>query len=114
MVVSNSIYRYARVSPKKANQIARVLRGKSAFDAIQLLVNLNHLVSARLFLKALKSAVANAENNHNSDSRELFLTDVVACEGPRLKRFMPAARGTAHPIKKRMSHLRVELSLIKG
>jgi large subunit ribosomal protein L22 len=65
--------------------------------------------SARLIFKTLSSAVANAENNNNLVASNLLVDNVLIEEGPVFKRFIPAARGSAHPIRKRMSHIRVIL-----
>jgi large subunit ribosomal protein L22 len=66
--------------------------------------------SARLLAKTLKSALANAENNRNLSADRLVLSQAIVNEGPRLKRFVPAARGSAHPIRKRTSHIKMVLT----
>ena len=65
--------------------------------------------SARLVSKTLKSAMANAENNHNVNPDELLVSEVVVEEGPASRRFRPCARGSAHPYKKRTCHIRITL-----
>jgi large subunit ribosomal protein L22 len=65
--------------------------------------------SARLIFKTLSSAVANAENNNNLLASDLLVDNVLIEEGPVFKRFIPAARGSAHPIRKRTSHIHVIL-----
>jgi large subunit ribosomal protein L22 len=54
--------------------------------------------------------MANAENNLNLSADDLFISEAIVDEGPALKRFRPCARGSAHPYKKRMSHLRITLT----
>ena len=63
-----------------------------------------------MFSKTLQSAISNAENNSNLSSEDLFIKEAIVDEGPALKRFRPCARGSAHPYKKRMSHLRITLT----
>jgi large subunit ribosomal protein L22 len=66
--------------------------------------------AARLLGKTLHSAIANAENNHNLNSDELVIESAIVEEGPVFRRFKAAARGSAKPIRKRTSHLRIVLS----
>lgn len=104
-----STTRYTRISPKKARDVARVLRGRPANEALELLKFIPRK-AARLLHKTLHSAIANAENNHNLNSGDLVVSQAVVEEGPAFKRFKAAARGSAKPIRKRTSHLRIVLS----
>lgn len=104
-----ALMRYSRISPIKARQVAREIQGLPAPHALEVLRFIPRK-AARLFAKTLKSAVANAENNHNLSADDLFVHRAVAEEGPAFRRFRPAARGSAHPIRKRTSHLRVILT----
>lgn len=104
-----STTRYTRISPKKARDVARVLRGRPANEALELLKFIPRK-AARLLHKTLNSAIANAENNHNLNSGDLVVSQAVVEEGPAFKRFKAAARGSAKPIRKRTSHLRIVLS----
>ncbi|MDR0595121.1 MAG: 50S ribosomal protein L22 [Puniceicoccales bacterium] len=101
-------FKYARMSAKKLRDISRILRGRRATDALSFL-KFSARKSARLIFKTLSSAVANAENNNNLLASNLLIDNVFIEEGPVFKRFIPAARGSAHPIRKRMSHIRVIL-----
>jgi len=101
--------KYSRISPKKAREVARELPGRPANEALELLKFIPRK-SARLLYKTLHSAVANAENNHNLNSGNLVIKEAVVEEGPAFKRFKPAARGSAKPIRKRTSHLRIVLA----
>lgn len=105
----SSLTKFARVSPKKANEVARVLRGRPADEALELLRFIPRK-SARLLYKTLHSAIANAENNHNLNASDLRIKRAVANEGPAFRRFKPAARGSAKPIRKRTTHLYILLS----
>ncbi|HAU59023.1 MAG TPA: 50S ribosomal protein L22 [Opitutae bacterium] len=104
-----SYSKYMRISPKKAREVARILPGRKASDAVALLKYIPRK-AARMFDKTLKSAMANAENNLNLSADDLYIREAIVDEGPALKRFRPCARGSAHPYKKRMSHLRVTLT----
>ncbi len=106
-----SLSKYVRMSPTKLQQVARVIRGMLVNDALNTLKFIPRK-SARLIEKTLKSAVANAENNHNCSSMDLIVESAVIENGPALKRWMPAARGQAHPIRKRTSHIRIVLTKI--
>ena len=108
-----SLTKYTRISPKKARQVAKELPGKPANEALELLSFIPRK-SARLLRKTLHSAVANAENNHNLNSDDLIIKEAVVEEGPAFRRFKPAARGSAKPIRKRTSHLRITLTESKN
>jgi len=103
-----AITKYVRISPFKAREVARLIQGKSAIDALTM-VNLIPRKAARLIEKTLKSAVANAENDEKEavDRSRLYVKEAVIGEGPTLKRFQPKARGSAGRIRKRSSHIRV-------
>lgn len=101
--------KYSRISPKKAREVANELRGRPANEALELLKFIPRK-AARLLHKTLHSAVANAENNHNLNSDDLVIKEAIVEEGPAFRRFKPAARGSAKPIRKRTSHLRIVLT----
>lgn len=101
--------KYSRISAKKAREVARELRGRPANEALELLQFIPRK-AARLLRKTLHSAVANAENNHNLNSDDLIIKEAIVEEGPAFRRFKPAARGSAKPIRKRTSHLRIILT----
>lgn len=104
-----ALTKYARMSPKKVREVAREIQGRPVPEALDLLRFIPRK-SARLIHKTLSSAVANAENNHNLSSDDLTVKLCLVEEGPGLRRFIPVARGSAHPIRKRMSHIRVVLT----
>lgn len=103
-----SIYKYARISSQKARQVTRAITGMPVSQALSVL-DFTPKKAAFLVGKVLRSAVANAENNHELDAEELVVRSAVATPGPTLKRIMPRARGSAAPIKKRMTHITVVL-----
>src|SRR5215210_6097370 len=104
-----SIYRYARISPFKAREVTREIQGLPVSAALDI-VAFSPKKAAGLIAKTLKSAVANAENNNNLRVEGLVVREAVVGEGPTLKRFMPRARGSAGPIRKRTSHIRIVLT----
>ncbi len=101
--------KYARMSPIKVRDITRVIQGRNAAEAVEMLRFIPRK-SARLVSKTLQSAIANAENNNNLSSDALTIQSATVEEGPAFKRFRPAARGSAHPYKKRTSHIRIILT----
>ena len=104
-----ALTRYARMSPKKMREVVRTIQGRKAPDAVDLL-SIIPRKSARLIAKTLKSAIANAENNNNLSVDSLTVKSAVIENGPVLKRFKAAARGSAAPRRKKMSHIRIILS----
>ncbi|MGL4854588.1 MAG: 50S ribosomal protein L22 [Lentisphaeria bacterium] len=104
--------KYVRISPYKAREVARLLQGKSAGEAMAL-VQFIPRKAARLFAKTLKSAIANAEENNQIGIEDLVVKQAVVGEGPTMKRFVSKARGMAGRINKRTSHLKVVLSTEK-
>lgn len=104
-----SSYRYARMSAFKVREVTREIQGLPVTDALDIL-RFTPKKAAALVNKTLKSAVANAENNNNLRVDDLTVREAVAGEGPTLKRFIPKARGSAGPIRKRMSHIFITLT----
>lgn len=106
---TQALTRHARMSPKKVQEITREIQGKKAVEALDLLSFIPRK-SARLIHKTLKSAIANAENNDSLNPDILYIEKAVVETGPVFKRFRPAARGSAKPIRKRTSHIRIVLT----
>ena len=105
---ARAVTRYVHMSPFKARQVARLIQGKTAPEALAL-VDLIPKKAARLIGKTLRSAVANAENDEKSEVSvaQLIVKEAIIGEGPTMKRFRPKARGMAGRIRKRTSHIRV-------
>jgi large subunit ribosomal protein L22 len=95
-----------RVTPRKCRLVIDLIRGKKVSDALGILANLNKS-AAPVVAKLVKSAAANAVNNNKMDESKLFVKAIYANEGPRLKRYMPRAKGSASSIIKRTSHITV-------
>ncbi len=101
-----SIYRGARISAFKAREVSRAIQGLPVAAALDLLA-FTPRKAAAMIAKTLKSAVANAENNNNLRADKLVVQEATVGEGPTFKRFQPKARGSAGPIRKRTSHIRI-------
>jgi len=101
--------KYVRSSARKARLVMDHVRGESVSDARAVLRHSPRGV-ARDLERLLKSAVANAENNHDLVGDDLYVKEIYADEGPTLRRFRPRAQGRATRIRKRTSHLTVTLS----
>ena len=102
--------RYARISPRKVQIVADLIRGKSVPQATAILMATPKAAS-ELLVKLLKSAAANAENNHQMDPEKLYVSQVFAATpGPIIKRMMPRAQGRAYRINKRTSHITIAVA----
>jgi ribosomal protein L22 len=100
--------RNVRISNRKVKIVADLIRNKNVEDALNIL-NYAPKAASILLYKLLKSAMANAENNHNMKTEKLYVAEIYANEGPTLKRIRPAAKGTANRINKRTSHITIVL-----
>jgi large subunit ribosomal protein L22 len=104
-----STYKYAHISAFKAREVTREIQGLPAASALDLLA-FSPKKAAVMVAKTLKSAIANAENNANLRADTLVVKEAMVGEGPTAKRFQPKARGSAGPILKRSSHIRIVLT----
>lgn len=98
--------KYARISPRKVKIVCDLIRGKDTKTAQAILMQTPKSAS-ELMLKLLRSAVANAENNHNLDPDNLYVSETFANPGPIQKRMMPRAQGRGFRINKRTSHITI-------
>ena len=98
--------KYLRGSTRKARLVTQAIQGKRVEEAAALLRFMPQH-AARDVALVLKSATANAENNHNLSAEDLFIVDAHANEGPTMKRWRPRAQGRAFPIHKPMTHITV-------
>ena len=98
--------RYVRVAPNKVRQVVMHIRGQKVGDA-QRMLQLSPKGVAEQIYKTLNSAVANAENNHDLDADDLWVSAAIVDEGPMLKRFQPRAMGRAYRVRKRTSHITI-------
>jgi len=104
-----STYKFARISARKARDVAREIQGLPVSEALDIL-NFTPRKGAELFGKTLKTALADAENNFELAVDGLYVKSAVVGEGPTFKRFKARARGSASAIMKRTSHITVVLS----
>lgn len=98
--------KYVHVSARKAGQVCDLVRGKNVNEALAIL-KFTPRYASEVVAKVIKSAAANAENNHEMDVDRLYISHIVANQGPTMKRFMPRAQGRATEIRKRTSHIEV-------
>jgi len=98
--------KFARISPRKVGIVCDLIRGKDVKTAEAILMNTPKAAS-ELMIKVLKSAVANAENNHGMDPEKLYVSATYANGGPILKRGMPRSQGRMYRINKRTSHITI-------
>jgi len=95
-----------RISPRKIAVVASLVRGRSVEDALTIL-DFTPRRAAGPVKEAIKSAAANAEHNHSYKPGTLEILEVSVTSGPRLKRYMPAARGRARRFQRKTSHIKV-------
>ena len=100
--------KFARISARKVKIVADLIRGKDVDEAISI-VKFTPKASSEIIEKLLKSAIANAENNHDMKHENLYVAEIYANQGPTLKRIRPAAKGSAVRIRKRTSHITIVL-----
>src|SRR3972149_1211381 len=110
MAEAKAILRYVRVAPREARLTVVLIRGKQVGEALSALKFIPRGAS-KVVEKVLKSAIANAQQKEIGDVDDLWIRRAYVDGGPVLKRFQPAPQGRAHPIKKRTSHITLELSV---
>lgn len=103
---AKAVARYVQISPRKARQVTRLIQGKPVGEALTTL-QFTPKKAAQLVQKVVRSAAANAENNHDMDVEELIVSSAFVDEGPSLKRIRPRARGRADRYVRRMSHITI-------
>lgn len=96
------------ISPQKLRLVCDQVRGMNAEQA-RIVLDFMPQKGAQIIAKTLASALANAENNFDLVSQDMYIAQIFADEGPRLKRFTAGARGRYKPRVKRTSHLTVIL-----
>ena len=105
--------KFVRIAPRKARLVADEVRGKSLPEAVSILEFTNKR-AAGIIGDVIRSAAANAEHNDDADVDALFVRDVRVDEGPTIKRYRARAMGRATMIRKRTSHISVELGAPAG
>ena len=100
--------KFARISSRKVKIVADLIRGKDVDEALAIM-KFTPKASSEVLEQLLKSAIANAENNHDMKHENLYVAEIFANQGPTLKRIRPAAKGSAVRIRKRTSHITIVL-----
>jgi len=102
---------HVRVTPMKARRVIELIRDMPAQEALSVLKFAPQAASEPV-AKVLASAIANAEHNFSLDPESLIITRADVDEGPTLKRFRPRAQGRAYRIRKRTSHITIEVESV--
>jgi len=113
--VSRAVARYVRVSPQKARLVADLIRDRYVGEALTILRFSPKKKSSHIIEKALRSAIANAQQKSPQvDVDDLYISRVFINQGPQMKRIRPAPMGRAYRILKRTSHVTIYLEEKKG
>ena len=104
-----AVSKYVRISPTKVRMVVDAVKGKPVEDGLNTLKFMPQK-AASLVEKTIRSAVANAEQNADLDIDQLIIRNVIADQGPTLKRWRARARGRGTRILKRTSHITVILA----
>ena len=105
---SRASLKHARISARKVKIVIDLIRGKDVQEALAIL-KFTPKAASPLVEKLVKSAIANAENNHNMDASKLYIAEIYANQGATMKRIRAATQGRANRIRKRTSHIEVVL-----
>ncbi|MEJ3653908.1 50S ribosomal protein L22 [Pseudonocardia sp. TRM90224] len=105
---ARAVARYVHMSPTKVRRVVALIKGRPVGEALDIL-RFSPQAAAEPLFKVVASAAANAENNHDMDRDTLVVAVATADEGPTLKRIRPRAQGRAYRIRKRTSHITVEV-----
>ena len=100
--------RYLNIAPMKTRRVVDMIRGLPAAEA-QAILAFSPQAASEPVGKVLASAIANAQNNFSLDPRTLVISEAYVDEGPTMKRFRPRAQGRAYRIRKRTSHITIEV-----
>lgn len=104
--------RFARISARKAKIVLDLIKGKEVHEA-QAILKYTNKAASPIVSKILKSAMANATNNHSMNENKLVVKEAIANQGPTMKRISPRAQGRAYRIRKRTSHIVIVLKEVE-
>ena len=107
---ARAIAKNVRVTPRKVRLVIDLVRGLPVKQALGILSNVNRAASEPV-MKVIKSAAANATNNFGMDEDALYIAEIYANEGLRMKRYLPRAKGSASGLVKRSSHITVVVKM---
>ena len=105
---ARAVAKYVHMSPTKVRRVVALIKGRPVQEAMDIL-RFSPQAAAEPLYKVVASAAANAANNHEMDGERLVVAAAAADEGPTLKRIRPRAQGRAYRIRKRTSHITVEV-----
>ena len=105
---ARAVARYVHMSPTKVRRVVALIKDRPVQEALDIL-RFSPQAAAQPLFKVVASAAANAENNLDLDPDTLVVAAAYADEGPTLKRIRPRAQGRAYRIRKRTSHITVEV-----
>jgi len=100
--------RFVRIAPRKARLVADLIRGKGSEEALNILT-FTKKAAAKILIKLLKSAIANATQKKTIDIDRLYIKKIAVDQGPTMKRYQPRALGRATMVRKRTSHITIVL-----
>ena len=103
---ARAVAKDVRITPRKARLVIDLIRGKGVNEALGILANVNRAASP-LVSKVIRSAAANAINNFSMSEENLYVAEIYATDGIKMKRFLPRAKGSASGLVKRTSHITV-------
>jgi len=107
-MITRAVLRYVRISPRKVRPVISLVKGKRPSEAIAILFSVKKKASL-LLIDLLESAMANARRMQGVDVDNLYISNLIANGGPQMKRFRAGSMGRAGMIRKRTSHITVEL-----
>ena len=107
---ARAIAKNVRLTPRKARLVIDLVRGMNVKEALGLLENTNKAASTPV-AKLIKSAAANATNNFGMDEDSLYISEIYATDGLRMKRYLPRAKGSASGLVKRNCHIKVVVKM---
>lgn len=107
-MITRAVLRYVRISPRKVRPVIPLIKGKKPGEAIAILFSVKKRASQYL-IELLESAMANAKRMQGVDVDSLYISNLIANGGPQMKRFRAASMGRAGMIRKRTSHITLEL-----
>ena len=110
-MLTRAVLRFVRISPRKFRLIIPIVKGKNPEDAVIILRTVKKGAS-KIAIDLINSAIANAKRMPGVDIGNLYISNLIANCGPQLKRFRAASMGRASPIRKRTSHIILELDTI--
>jgi|SRR6185503_2539179 large subunit ribosomal protein L22 len=108
---ARAVAKYVHMSPTKVRRVTALVKGRRVAEALDILRYAPQAAATPVY-KVIASAAANAENNHAMDRDSLVVAVAIADEGPTLKRIRPRAQGRAYRIRKRTSHITVEVESV--